>query len=116
MTLGKKITTLAAIAIVGYAVYAFIYGTGPSCSDVSHVQATEAISKDFLDYRMPRWTNDSTASGTQKPVLQFDMGSIQVTDVYLVSFTATGPESNKEYYAIYDCKLGRVEYSASKTN
>ena len=114
MKFGKKSAIVAGILISGYAIYevhAFIYGTGPSCSEITYEQATNKISKDFLEDRMPRWTRDSAKLGTRKPTLQFDRENTQVTDAYFVPFTAIGTAANIEYFAIYDCKLGMVEYS-----
>ena len=115
MNFTKKIASVAGALIIGYAayeVYAFIHGTGPSCSEISHEQAIETVSKDFLENLMPRLPNDIAKLGTQAPALQFDRKNIQVTDIYHVPFTATGTAAQKEYFAMYHCKLGRIEYGS----
>lgn len=110
MKTGITLVFFAGVLMTGYSASA-AQAADLSCSEISYQQATATIAKDFLEYRMPRWTKDSATLGTQQPVLQFDRENTQVSDVWLVPFTAVGTAANREYFAIYDCKSGRIEYS-----
>lgn len=115
MKFGKKLTiTAIAVFVVGYAGYeinAYVNGTGPSCSEITYDQAIGTISKDFLEYRMPRWDRDVEKLGTRKPELAFNKENTQITDAYFVPFKATGTKGIIDYFAIYECKTGSIEYS-----
>lgn len=114
MLLRKKLTIGAALVIVvffGYSLYEFDNGTGPSCDTLTFEQATNVISKDYLEYRMPRWDQDSGKLGTTKPKLEFHRESSQRPDAFFVAFKATGPKGSIEYFATYECKKNNIEYS-----
>ena len=114
MLLRKKlaiIITLVIFVYIGYSIYVFINGTGPSCDTLTYEQATSVISKDYLEYRMPRWEQASAKLGTKTPTLEFHKNNSQVTNVFFVPFTATGPKGEIEYFATYECKTNNIEYS-----
>lgn len=86
--------------------------TKPVCSNITLDQAINAVKDDYYHKRIERWTNDLTLLGTSKPQLNFDKSKVQITDVFLLPFTAKGEKSSKEYFAIYQCKNGEIEYSS----
>lgn len=70
------------------------------------------VHKDFYDLRMPRWEKDSGILGTKKPHLIFDKKNISGSDVILIPFVANGIKYKKEYFALYRCRDGNIEYSS----
>ncbi|HGM5492917.1 TPA: YebF family protein [Serratia fonticola] len=70
------------------------------------------VHKDFYNLRMPRWERDAEILGTQKPQLIFDKKNISGSDVILVPFIANGMKYKKEYFALYRCRDGNIEYSS----
>ncbi|MEB5924619.1 YebF family protein [Franconibacter daqui] len=115
MKISKKLTFVIVFVLatyyIGNEIQTFVEGTGPSCDTLTYEQAMETISKDYLEYRMPRWDRDSEKLGTRSPVLSFDKENTQLSDVYFVPFKAEGTRGVISYFAIYDCKRGVVEYS-----
>lgn len=88
-----------------------VRNSGPDCTSVSFEQATKTITDDFL-MRMLYWDKEKETLGTDRPTLSFDHVGTQVTDVYFVPFTATGPIGSKMHFAMYTCKSGSIEYSS----
>ncbi|WP_431224246.1 YebF family protein [Serratia sp. L9] len=70
------------------------------------------VQDDFYKIRMPRWEKDSEVLGTQKPDLIFDKNNITGSDVILLPFIAGGIQHKKEYFALYKCRDGNIEYSS----
>ena len=70
------------------------------------------IHEDFYNLRMPRWKQDAEVLGTEKPQLIFDKKNISGSDVILVPFIAKGIKYKKEYFALYRCRDGNIEYSS----
>lgn len=81
----------------------------------NHNNLDELISivhEDFYNLRMPRWKKDTEVLGTEKPQLIFDKKNISGSDVILVPFIASGISFKKEYFALYRCRDGNIEYSS----
>jgi hypothetical protein len=103
---------IGALAVVLGANEYFAMHRGPECSNVSFDEASKLISKDFLGDRMLRWQQESDRLGTKSPKLSFDQKNTKVTEVYLVPFTAEGPNGIIHYDAMYTCKTNSIEYSS----
>lgn len=85
-------------------------GSQADCQTGYDNQAIDIIKKDYLENRLPRWSDEVSKLGTPTPALSF--GNVRTdAGAYSVDFKITGPQSTIDRIGIVDCKNHSVEYS-----
>ncbi|MBK0167397.1 YebF family protein [Klebsiella sp. S69] len=89
---------------------------GPACYQTSDEQIREFVKNDFLR-SVKDWNYDSQFLGTRTPSLTWGKIQRRTTDVeqeknLLVPFLAEGPDGKRQYYGMYQCEEGYVEYAS----
>ena len=112
-----KVVSLKMFFIVGVvAIGAVVFWPaqqGESCSQTSDAKAKEFVKNDFLQ-RMTRWEDDAKFLGTRTPAItwgKIERMSTENEEVLNIPFQAKGPDATKEYFGMYQCKKGFVEYA-----
>lgn len=88
---------------------------GKSCFQTSEGEVTSFVKRDFLE-RLTRWDDEAKLLGTRTPEIKWDRidrasSDSEAEKVLTVPFTAKGPDASRKYFALYECKEKRVEYS-----
>lgn len=114
-TIFKIIVIIIVLAIIAIGFLLFYpvltKGSPEDCKLGYEENVVNIVHDDFLHNRIPRWEQDKTVLGTDKPTLSFQRPKID-GDAYFVPFKATGPKASKEYFGMVDCKNLSVEYSS----
>lgn len=107
----KWLLVFGSIALV--TVFLWPAQQGESCYKTSDEEVQEFIKKDYF-MRMLRWENDATLLGTRTPHITWSKIERMPTEneeVLLVPFKAEGPGGTKDYFGMYQCQQGFVEYA-----
>lgn len=88
---------------------------GKSCFQTSDGEVTSFVKRGFLGL-LKRWDDEAKLLGTRTPEIKWDRIERSSTDseaekVLTVPFTAKGPDASRQYFALYECKEKRAEYS-----
>ncbi|HBT3176795.1 TPA: hypothetical protein MBF38_004793 [Klebsiella aerogenes] len=100
------------IVLVTYLLFnpALNEGTQDNCQTEYDKQAIDIVKQDYLENRLPRWSEEVSKLGTPTPTLSF--GNVRIdAGAYSVDFKITGPKSTIDRIGIVDCKNHSVEYS-----
>ncbi|HBX6943550.1 TPA: hypothetical protein MIB60_16570 [Klebsiella pneumoniae] len=112
------------VALVGFVLFgipALLYGvprivspsTAADCTQYTNANITKVITEDFYK-RLPTWDNDVGLLKSKRPDLTFEKPSISGGS-FFVPFKATSNIRTIQYFASFDCKYDRIEYSSNKT-
>lgn len=111
------------VALAGFVLFgipALLYGvpriispsTAVDCAKYNNSDITKTITEDFYK-RLPTWGNDISLLQSDKPVLSFETLS-NSDGVMFVPFKAKSNIRTIQYFASFDCKYDRIEYSSDK--
>lgn len=112
------------VALVGFIMFgipALFYGvpriispsTNADCIQYQSSDITKTISDDFYK-RLPTWKNDITLLKSERPELTFETPSASNGSLF-IPFKAKSNIRTIQYFASFDCKYNRIEYSSDKT-
>lgn len=122
----KKILIISGVLVVLalfvlFGIPALIYGvprivspsTASDCTKYESQDVIETIRSDFY-HRLPTWTEDTKALQSDTPELLFDTPT-NSGGVMFVPFKAKTNIRTIQYFASFDCKYDRIEYSVDKS-
>ncbi|HBS6351906.1 hypothetical protein [Klebsiella variicola] len=112
------------IALAGFVLFgipALLYGvprlvspsTGADCTQYANTDITKVISEDFYK-RLPTWDNDISMLKSEHPQLMFEDPTISGGS-FFVPFKAKSNIRTIQYFAAFDCKYNKIEYSSDKS-
>lgn len=112
------------IALAGFVLFgipALLYGvpriispsTDANCAQFTDSDITKLISEDFYK-RFHTWDNDVNILKSKRPILSFENPSIS-DGWFFVPFKAKNNMRAIQYFASFDCKYVRIEYSSDKS-
>ncbi len=111
------------VALVGFVLFgipALLYGvprivspsTAADCAQYKNVDITKIIQQDFYK-RLPTWSNDISILKSEHPELIFETPSVSGGSLF-IPFKAKSNTKIIQYFASFDCKYNRIEYSSDK--
>lgn len=115
-----KILNVKSLFIIGIIALGVVFlwpvQKGQSCYQTTDEQVKAFVKTDFLQ-RMTRWDDDAKFLGTTTPDIIWGkierMSTVNDEEEVLnVPFEASGPDASKEYFGMYQCKDGVVEYAS----
>ncbi|MCD6622892.1 hypothetical protein DN614_32030 [Klebsiella michiganensis] len=112
---------VALAGLILFGIPAFIYGvpriispsTASDCTKYERQDVIETIRSDFY-HRLPTWTEDTKALQSDTPELLFETPT-NSGGVMFVPFKAKTNIRTIQYFASFDCKYDRIEYSVDKS-
>lgn len=82
------------------------------CAGLQPADVAAQVKRDFLQNRIPRWEADIKLLGTTTPIAWISPEAISGKDqVWQVSLTVRGTQTDKTYNITLNCRSGEISYS-----
>lgn len=106
---------IAIVVMIGtvYVYPAWMQRTSPeACQNVTKQNAIDAVTRDFMENKLPNWGNDKDNLGTQVPSLAFISDNVvEEKGTYRVPFSAKGPGGTLSYVGNLNCSNNYIKYT-----
>lgn len=111
---------VALTAFILFGIPALMYGvpriispsTAADCVQYENSNITKVVSDDFYK-RLPTWKDDIDTLKNNRPELFFETPNVSGGALF-IPFKAKTNISTIQYFASFDCKYNRIEYSSDK--
>ncbi|MTC59144.1 hypothetical protein GKR50_03815 [Providencia rustigianii] len=121
MSVNKKMAVVLGSCALVFSSFAFSVNTDEgkaapfvSCGNLTEPQVAAQVKSDFMNNRLPRWTEEKAAVGKKAVAWVNDSEVTKTDDGYVVPLVVRGSKSDLHYRVAVNCKNNTVTYNTSK--